>query len=255
MTLKVVGVYSTNTPDVAGQIEKVEYESKIFGEIYSGVEWKVAVPSRIVSNDRLEKLAELTKQLLDSPIAKQELECISVVPGGAITDRHYSPPMPVMRNGMQYMLRRVNEINIFTKEELDHLNEKFGTSVPGGQVGENILVSGLDVSRLSLNTILKIGDNAILRVSALRSFCVKFIGAFYRKDYFTKIDYNKFDAKKVGLATQVIQPGIIKLGDTIEIIEPENRIPLSLSNAKIKFELHDLVDPTRPPIPNTKESI
>jgi hypothetical protein len=245
MTLKVVGVYSSCT---TRDSDKPRPDLIASREIHSGTACNSEASDHIVSDSRSEKLTKLTKQLLEVPITKQEVEYISVVAGGVLNDRHYYQPKLVKRNGIEYMRRRVNEINIFSKEELDFLNQKFGTDVSGGQVGENILVSGRDINQLSLNTILKIGNKAVLRVSARRSFCTKFIGAFYRKDYFTKIDYHNFDVEKIGLATQVIQPGIIKPGDTIEIIEPKNHKTLSLRTAKIKFELYDINDPNQAPI-------
>lgn len=254
MTLKVVGVYSKIKPTDSERLAKVTVDRNATKEIYSGPEWKVELSQRVIGQPRLEKLTELTKQLLDVPIAKSGVNWIAVSPGGVLNDRHYHSPENIKRNGVEYIRRRINEVNIFSKEELDQLNEKLGTNTPGGGVGENILVSGYNINNLSLNTLLKIGDEVVLRVSGRRSFCPKFIGAFYSKDYFTKSDYDKFDLTKTGLATQVIQSGIIKVGDSIEIIEPEQHTMLSLRTGKIKFELYDPVDPTRPPIPDIEES-
>jgi hypothetical protein len=254
MTLKVVGVYSKiNSEPLDEQLAKVTANRNATKEIFRGRESKVKLSLRIIGQPRIEKLTELTKQLLDVPIAKLSLNWIAVSPGGVLDDRHYYPPENIKRNSVEYIRRRVNEVNIFSKEELDQLNEKLGTNTPGGGVGENILVSGHDINNLSLNALLKIGDEVVLRVSGRRSFCPKFIGAFYSKDYFTKNDYDKFDLTKTGLATQVIQSGIIKVGDSIEIIEPEQHTMLSLRTGKIKFELYDPVDPTRPPIPDVPD--
>ena len=249
MALKVIGVYSSCT---VRNEEKLQLDSVIATEMYKGPEWTSANPRSLVSPSRLERLAVLTKQFLDVPITKLELEYMAVTPGGVLNDRHYYQPKLVERNGITYLRRQVNEISIFSKEELDRLNKKFGTAVAGGHVGENMLVAGYDINDLSLNTILKIGNEVVLRVSARRSFCFKFIGAFYNKEYFTKVDYKNFDHNKIGLATQVIQSGIIKPGDTIEIIEPDRLVPLSLNQTKVNFELHHPTDPAVPPIPDTE---
>jgi len=255
MTLKVVGVYSSNSarPDM----NRINSTAQINNEIYSGKEWQVIkLPDewKIVNASRLERLTEITKQLLTVPITKPPSDYIILEPGGVVGDRHFSPDHFCKINDIKYLRRRVNQVNIFTKEELDRLNEKFGTKVTGGSVGENILVEGFDINKLSLNTMLKIGDEVVLRVADRRSFCAKFIGAFYRNDYFTKVDFNNFSKKKVGIATQVIQHGIVKVGDTIEILAPIEHIELGSKGPPIKFELYDPNDPTIPPIPDTRQS-
>jgi hypothetical protein len=185
------------------------------------------------------------------PTTRREHTWITVMLGGILNDFYYFPPMPVKKNGLDYMRRRINEVNIFSKEELDSLNEKFGTDVLGGAVGENILVNGTNINYLSLNTILKIGDEVLLQVVGRRSLCGGFISPFCGNGNFTSIDYNKFDQTKIGLATQVIQSGIVKVGDIIEIIEPNEPMALSLYHwSSGKFQLHNLTDPTILPVPD-----
>jgi hypothetical protein len=253
MTLKVIGVYSSNS---RLDRNKVLQDTTINKEIYSGNEWREDTPvtdtHQLSSATRLSRLTEITKQLLSTPITKLPQDYIILSPGGVHGDKHFASPERAKRDGISYIRQRVNQVNIFAKEELDRLNKKINTSVQGGALGENILTEGFDIDSLPLNTILKIGNEVTLRVSARRSFCAKFIGAFYRKDYFTKNDHDKFDKERTGLATQVITGGIVKVGDLIEIIMPATHVPLTIKGAMVKFELHNPNDPTSPPIPDLK---
>ena len=222
MTLKVLGVYFKDTP-----------------------------PSQPVVNQSPHSYHPVT--------IRQEHTWISVQIGGVLNDFYYFPPTLVKKNNIEYIRRRINEVNIFSKEELDNFNEKFGTNVLGGGVGENILVEGANLNYLALNTILKIGNEVLLQVVGRRSLCRGFISSFFKKNNFTSIDYSRFDRTKIGLATQVIRPGIIKISDVIEIIEPNAPVVQMIPNTAntlltatlaAQFQLYNPTDPTILPVPD-----
>jgi len=146
-------------------------------------------------------------------IAKEPQESITVRPGGVVGDSHFYPPIRLASGQWQ---RRYNEINLYTREELDRLNHVFETDAGAGHAGENCLVKGLDIDQLPTGSLLRVGT-ALLRVAGVRSFCWKYIKVFCGTRLISLDDKLKFDLERMGRATQCIEQGTIRAGDTIQV--------------------------------------
>ncbi len=75
----------------------------------------------------------------------------------------------VARDPSQPNLRQVHLLHA---EFLDEAREA-GYDVEQGSLGENILTRGIDLLSLPRNTLLRIGDEAVVRVTGLRNPCVQ----------------------------------------------------------------------------------
>ena len=64
----------------------------------------------------------------------------------------------------------VRQIHLIHAELLDSLEEKGFTVLPG-QLGENITTRGVALLELPTDTILKIGEEAVIKITALRNPC------------------------------------------------------------------------------------
>jgi MOSC domain-containing protein YiiM len=73
----------------------------------------------------------------------------------------------MLRDPKQPNLRQVHLINAELLEELT----RDGKSVLAGQMGENVLLRGVDLLGLSGNTVLTLGDAAQVRITGLRNPC------------------------------------------------------------------------------------
>ncbi len=197
------------------------------------------------------EIASAISNLTHVSIQKPQSEYIDLIEGGVVNDRHLYKPCLVRDN--LFLKRRINEVNIFTSEELDRLNQMLGTNVLPGSVGENILTTGINIDSLPFGTLLQIGD-AVVRIAGHRSFCFKFVNTFIKKEIYRKSDFMLFNRKTVGMATQVIVPGRVKPGDTISIVKlgsgPYYRPELRNEMGEIvKFELFKVGDPELIPQP------
>lgn len=102
-----------------------------------------------------------------------------------------------------------------------------GITVSAGQMGENITTEGLDILNLPLGTILKIGSDAEIEITGLRSPCRKLntidpalLKAVVKKDEGGAV-------VKSGIMSIVIKGGDIRSGDAITVIKPSQpHIPL-----------------------------
>jgi len=64
----------------------------------------------------------------------------------------------------------IRQVHLIHNELLDELNAK-GFSVNPGQLGENITTSGIDLLALPTGTILGVGGDVVIEVTALRNPC------------------------------------------------------------------------------------
>lgn len=114
-------------------------------------------------------------------------------------------------------LRQVHLIHL---ELLDELIAK-GFRVRPGAMGENITTSGLDLLSLSRGARLAIGDEAILEVTGLRSPCGQLNG--YQEGLMAAVlgrDESGKLVQKAGIMAIVLRGGVVKAGDTIELVLP-----------------------------------
>ena len=115
----------------------------------------------------------------------------------------------------------LRQVHLISMELIDELNEK-GFPISPGDLGENITTAGIELISLPENTLIKLGPDAIIKITGLRDPCSQL-------DKFSKglscavisKDENGELIKKCGVMSVVIKSGVVKPGDNVEIIYPE----------------------------------
>jgi MOSC domain-containing protein YiiM len=95
-------------------------------------------------------------------------------------------------------------------------------------MGENITTTGLPLLNLSAGTLLRIGSNAVLKITGLRNPCSQMEG-FMPGLLAAVLDRSADGAliRKAGVMAIALESGVVLPGDEIEIIStPEIHVPL-----------------------------
>jgi hypothetical protein len=124
----------------------------------------------------------------------------------------------VKKNPKQLNLRQVHLIPIELLNEM----KQHRYDLHPGDLGENITTSGIDLINLPLNSQINIGEEVVLEVKGLRDPC-KQIEAFKEgllKKMITK-DADGNLIRKTGIMTIVLEGGIVKPNDKIEVVLPK----------------------------------
>ncbi len=161
--------------------------------------------------------------------SKDALACISIVAGqgvegdahSGVTVKHRSR---LAKDPTQPNLRQVHLIH---KELLDELHLR-GLLVRPGQMGENITTAGLPLLNLSAGTILRIGSDAVLKITGLRNPCSQ-IEAFMPGLLAAVLDRSADGAiiRKAGVMAVALESGVVHPGDEVKVVStPEIHVPL-----------------------------
>ena len=123
----------------------------------------------------------------------------------------------VRQNPDQPNLRQVHLIH---SELHTELIEK-GFDIKAGEMGENITTLGIDLLALPKDTLLKIGDAAVVKITGLRNPCTQLDG-LQEGLMQAVLDKDSRGAliRKSGIMGIVLQGGEIIVGDKIEIEYP-----------------------------------
>lgn len=100
-------------------------------------------------------------------------------------------------------------LNIMTFETLEALR-KDGFNTQPGEMGEQIVIQGLDVGKLSEGDRLKVGEQACVEVVNQRTGCERFEHIQGKS--------RKLAAGRMGVMVKVITTGFIKVGDAVQVI-------------------------------------
>jgi MOSC domain-containing protein YiiM len=106
--------------------------------------------------------------------------------------------------------RNLNVMDDITLAEL--AAEGYPTGI--GVLGENLIISGIDLRTLPAGTHLQIGDEAVILLRALREPC----------EQLTELDSRLPSAAvgRVGFMCRVVKGGLIRVGDPVIVIsQPE----------------------------------
>jgi MOSC domain-containing protein YiiM/ribosomal protein S18 acetylase RimI-like enzyme len=130
----------------------------------------------------------------------------------------------VRRNPDQPNLRQVH---LMPREFFDLVREH-GYEVEGGDLGENVLTEGIDLVHLPRDTVLRIGPEAVLRVTGLRNPCWQIDGF---RDGLLKLSVTVGDdgqvERRTGIMTVVEQSGPVHVGDAVVVeLPPEPHVAL-----------------------------
>jgi MOSC domain-containing protein YiiM len=97
-------------------------------------------------------------------------------------------------------------LNVMSREVLDQLAAE-GFQVAPGEMGEQIVVSGLDVNTLETGDLLRLGETAVAKVIQPRTGCAKFK---------TVQGHDPSEAAgRLGIMATVIEGGSIAVGDPV----------------------------------------
>ena len=124
----------------------------------------------------------------------------------------------VRKDPTQPNLRQVHLIHSELHDEL----KTQGFDVKAGDIGENITTIGIDLLNLPKGTILKIGKSAQVEVTGLRNPCNQL--NTFQKGLLNAVldkDENGNLIRKSGIMGIVIESGIVKKDDKIEVIFPQ----------------------------------
>lgn len=162
--------------------------------------------------------------------SKQSVAQITLVDGrGVQGDAHYGVTVKhrsrVAQDPTQANLRQVHLIH---QELLSDLLQR-GFDVSPGDLGENITTLGVELLTLPLDTVLKIGHDAHIRLTGLRNPCYQIDD--FRKGLLRQVLVRKTDGsllRKTGVMAVVEKGGLVAPGDSIEIVLPVGeRVPLA----------------------------
>lgn len=101
------------------------------------------------------------------------------------------------------------QVSLLGKEEIDDFNAR-GGKVTYGDFGENLVTENVDYTKLKIDDILKVG-NTILKITQFGKEC------HTRCEIYKRV--GDCIMPKHGVFAVVLQGGIIKVNDNIEIIE------------------------------------
>lgn len=101
------------------------------------------------------------------------------------------------------------QISILAKESVDIMRAT-GIELINGDFAENIITEGIILKNLPIGTRIKIGKNLILEVTQIGKKCHS--GCVIKKKV------GKCVMPTEGIFTIVVEPGIVKKGDNIEVI-------------------------------------
>ena len=114
----------------------------------------------------------------------------------------------------------LRQVHLIHAELFDELRCN-GYDIAPGDLGENITTRGVDLLGLSRDTLLHIGESAVLRVTGLRNPC-KQIENFRTGLLSAVVEKSpKGLIRKAGIMTVAIADGVVRAGDTIRV-EPPN---------------------------------
>ena len=114
----------------------------------------------------------------------------------------------------------IRQVHLIHAELLDELIKKGFTVLPG-QLGENITTRGVDLLGLPTGTILKVGSEVVVKVTALRNPC-KQIDEF-QKGLLKEVLYKDEDGnlvRETGVMGIILKGGTVQPGDNISVEVP-----------------------------------
>lgn len=104
------------------------------------------------------------------------------------------------------------QLNIMALETLERLRAEGYRTAPG-EMGEQVVIAGLDIDRLAGGTQLRLGDEAIIEVQKPRTGC----------DRLRHIQGCTLAAVagRLGVLALVLHGGTVRVGDLVAVLTPE----------------------------------
>lgn len=101
------------------------------------------------------------------------------------------------------------QVSLLSYEKIEDFKRR-GGDVIDGSFGENIIVSGIDLRTLPVGTIIKINE-VVLKITQIGKECHSHCEIFHR--------VGECIMPKEGIFAEVVYGGIIKEGDSVEVIQ------------------------------------
>lgn len=154
--------------------------------------------------------------------SKVPQEAIELVAGhGVRGDAHAGTTVKhrsrVARDPSQPNLRQVHLIH----RELLDLAREHGYELGAGDLGENVLTSGVDLLDLPRGTLLQLGADAVVRITGLRNPCHQIDD--FRKGLLKLVvgrDEVGRIVRRAGVMSVVESGGVVRVGDPITVTLP-----------------------------------
>ena len=150
------------------------------------------------------------------------LESIVYKPQGAIPARDGYTRVPanaarlVAGHGIEGDTKaggRTRHLNVMNADTVSALGRE-GFCVAPGQLGEQLIVSGLEVDSLPPGARIRVGLSAVIEVSESREPCGKF------ERYQSKPTVEA--EGRIGVIARVLESGEIRVGDDVAMLEPSD---------------------------------
>ncbi|HEY3952001.1 MAG TPA: MOSC domain-containing protein [Streptosporangiaceae bacterium] len=114
----------------------------------------------------------------------------------------------------------------YAREDLDRWEHELGRSLTNGTFGENLTTVGVDVNGALIGERWRIGPDVVLEVSCPRIPCATFQGWLERDGWIKRFT----QAVVPGPYLRVIEPGQIRGGDPVEIVQrPGHNVTVALA--------------------------
>ncbi len=114
----------------------------------------------------------------------------------------------------------LRQVHLMPREFFDLVREH-GYEVEGGDLGENVLTEGIDLVHLPRDTVLRIGPEAVVRVTGLRNPCWQ-IDSF--RDGLLKLSVTVGEdgqvQRRTGIMGVVERSGLVHVGDAVVVVLP-----------------------------------
>lgn len=104
------------------------------------------------------------------------------------------------------------QVSLLARESADIMRQK-GVNIKDGDFGENIVTEGIELKSLPVGTILKIGNNIIMKVTQIGKLCHDRCAIYYKA--------GDCIMPREGIFAEIIKGSTIKTGDEITILEKD----------------------------------
>lgn len=156
--------------------------------------------------------------------SKQVQQTIHLIAGeGVLGDAHRGVTVQHL-----YLKRRdpkqpnLAQVHLFAAEMLAELGSK-GFEVRPGEIGENILTHGLDLLSLPRGTLLRLGEEAVVELTGLRTPCARIdaLRPGLQAHLWGERDAKGKRTRRAGVMSVVRSAGPVRAGDTIRVELPQ----------------------------------
>ncbi|WP_323013856.1 MOSC domain-containing protein [Devosia sp.] len=114
----------------------------------------------------------------------------------------------------------LRQVHLLHHELFDELQAK-GFAVAPGDLGENVVVEGIDLLALPVDTELHLGQEAVVRLTGLRNPCAQIEN--FKKGLLEAVLDRDADGgliRKAGVMSVVVTGGVVRVGDGVKVVKP-----------------------------------